>query len=123
MYKDTDSQIWVSVFGGGLNKLVRYDKEKREPIFKSYGIREGMNNDVVKSIVEDKNGNLWFTTEIGLSCFNKATEQFRNYDKYDGFLNVELEETSLYPFSMNRDKILSALSKEGAISCGIRWGT
>ena len=67
LYKDTDSQIWVSVFGGGLNKLVRYDKEKREPIFKSYGIREGMNNDVVKSIVEDKNGNLWFTTEIGLS--------------------------------------------------------
>ncbi len=84
----------MSVFGGGLNKLVRYDKEKREPIFKSYGIREGMNNDVVKSIVEDKNGNLWFTTEIGLSCFNKATEQFRNYDKYDGFLNVELEEGS-----------------------------
>ena len=94
LYKDSDSQIWVSVFGGGLNKLVRYDKEKREPIFKSYGIREGMNNDVVKSIVEDKNGNLWFTTEIGLSCFNKATEQFRNYDKYDGFLNVELEEGS-----------------------------
>ncbi len=53
-----------------------------------------MNNDVVKSIVEDKNGNLWFTTEIGLSCFNKATEQFRNYDKYDGFLNVEMEEGS-----------------------------
>ena len=94
LYKDSDSQIWVSVFGGGLNKLVRYDKEKREPIFKSYGIREGMNNDVVKSIVEDKIGNLWFTTEIGLSCFNKATEQFRNYDKYDGFLNVELEEGS-----------------------------
>ncbi len=94
LYKDTDAQIWVSVFGGGLNKLVGYDKEKQEPVFKSYGLREGLNNDVVKSIVEDKNGNLWFTTEIGLSCFNKTTEQFRNYDKYDGLLNVELEEGS-----------------------------
>lgn len=94
LYKDAESQIWVSVFGGGLNKLVRYDKENHVPIFKSYGIREGMNNDVVKSIIEDKNGNLWFSTEIGLSCFNKATEQFRNYDKYDGFLSVELEEGS-----------------------------
>ena len=94
MYKDSESQIWVSVFGGGLNKLVHYDKERRVPVFKSYGIREGMNNDVVKSIVEDKDGNLWFTTEIGLSCFNKDTEQFRNYDRYDGFLNVELEESS-----------------------------
>lgn len=94
LYKDTNSQIWVSVFGGGLNKLVGYDQKKHTPIFKSYGLREGMNNDVVKSIIEDKDGNLWFTTEIGLSCFNIATEQFRNYDKYDGFLNVELEESS-----------------------------
>lgn len=94
LYKDSESHIWVSVFGGGLNRLVRYDREKRLPVFKSYGLREGMNNDVVKSIIEDKNGNLWFTTEIGLSCFNKHTEQFRNYDKYDGFLNVELEESS-----------------------------
>lgn len=94
LYKDADSHIWVSVFGGGLNRLTDYDKKKHEPIFKSYGIREGMNNDVVKSIVEDKDGNLWFTTEIGLSCFNKSTEQFRNYDKYDGFLNVDLEENT-----------------------------
>lgn len=94
LYKDSDSQIWVSVFGGGLNRLVSYDEKKHEPVFKSYGIREGMNNEVVKSIAEDNNGNLWFTTEIGLSCFNKETEQFRNYDKYDGFLNVELEEGS-----------------------------
>lgn len=95
LYKDADAQIWVSAFGGGLNKLLHYDKEKHEPVLKSYGIREGMNNDVVKSIIEDQMGNLWFTTEIGLSCFNKKTEQFRNYDKYDGFLNVEMEENSV----------------------------
>lgn len=112
LYKDSDSQIWVSVFGGGLNKLVRYDKENRMPIFKSYGIREGMNNDVVKSIIEDKNGNLWFTTEIGLSCFNKTTEQFRNYDKYDGFLNVELEENSALR-ALNGDLWLG--SKQGLL--------
>ena len=94
LYKDSQNQIWVSVFGGGLNKLLRYDKETRKPVFKSYGIREGLNNDVVMSIVEDGEDNLWFATESGLSCFNKNTEQFRNYDKYDGFLNVEMEESS-----------------------------
>lgn len=94
LYKDADAQIWVSVFGGGLNKLLRYDKDARKPIFKSYGIREGLNNDVVMSIVEDDADHLWFATEGGLSCFHKQTEQFRNYDKYDGFLNVEMEEGS-----------------------------
>lgn len=94
LYKDAQSQIWVSVFGGGLNKLLRYDKKTHKPIFKSYGIREGLNNDVVMSIIEDGENNLWFATESGLSCFNKKTEQFRNYDRYDGFLNVEMEESS-----------------------------
>ena len=77
--------FFIEMFSGYANRLLESNVMY---------IREGMNNDVVKSIVEDKNGNLWFTTEIGLSCFNKATEQFRNYDKYDGFLNVELEEGS-----------------------------
>ncbi len=94
LYKDAHGKIWVSVFGGGLNKLIRYDKETHKPIFKSYGIHDGMNNDVVMSMVEDNAGNLWFATESGLSCFNMTTEQFRNYDKHDGFLNVEMEEGS-----------------------------
>ncbi|NDV64035.1 hybrid sensor histidine kinase/response regulator transcription factor [Bacteroides sp. 224] len=94
LYKDADSQIWVSVFGGGLNKLIKYDHELRRPIFKTYGMREGLNTDVIVSIVEDDKQNLWLATESGLSRFNKQTEHFRNYDKYDGFLNVKMEEGS-----------------------------
>ncbi|KAA6324059.1 Sensor histidine kinase TmoS, partial [termite gut metagenome] len=92
LYKDTDSQIWMSTFGDGLNKLTGYDEEKREPVFKSYGIREGLNNGVVMSITEDDAGGLWFVTESGISRFDKQTERFRNYDKYDGFPDVTIEE-------------------------------
>ncbi|KAA6315310.1 Sensor histidine kinase TmoS, partial [termite gut metagenome] len=92
LYKDTDSQIWMSAFGDGLKKLTGYDEEKREPVFKPYGIREGLNNSVVMSIVEDNTGSLWFVTESGISRFDKQTERFRNYDKYDGFPDVTIEE-------------------------------
>lgn len=94
LYKDADSQIWVSVFGGGLNKLIKYDDVLRRPIFKTYGMREGLNTDVIVSIVEDDKKNLWLATESGLSRFDKKTEHFRNYDKYDGFLNITMEEGS-----------------------------
>jgi signal transduction histidine kinase/DNA-binding response OmpR family regulator/ligand-binding sensor domain-containing protein len=94
LYKDTDNRIWVSVFGGGLNKLIRYDTATRRPVFKTYGMREGLNTDVIVSIVEDDRKNLWLTTESGLSRFEPNTELFRNYDKYDGFLNVVMEEGS-----------------------------
>lgn len=46
------------------------------------------------SIVEDNDQNLWFATESGLSRFDRQTEHFRNFDKYDGFLSVQMEEGS-----------------------------
>lgn len=94
LYKDELSQIWVCVFGGGLSKMIAYDEQTHRPSFKSYGLEDGLNNDVVMSIVEDDNGNLWFATEKGLSCFDKATGQVRNYDKYDGFPGLEMEENT-----------------------------
>jgi Predicted periplasmic ligand-binding sensor domain len=92
LYKDKTSQIWISVFGGGLNKLIRYDKENRKPVFQSYGLREGLKSDVILSIVEDKKSNLWLATEMGISRFDLRTQSFRNFDKYDGFIPVKMEE-------------------------------
>jgi len=92
LYKDKKSQIWVSVFGGGLNKLISYDHETRMPVFQSYGLKEGLKSDVILSIVEDKRGNLWLATEMGISRFNMKTQSFRNFDKYDGFIPVKMEE-------------------------------
>lgn len=95
LYKDSQSQIWISVFGGGLHKMIGYDKSKRQPTFQSYGPREGKSNEVARSIMEDKEGNLWIASETGISCFNRQTQHFRNYSKYDGFPNVKLQENSI----------------------------
>lgn len=94
LYKDNSSQIWVSVFGGGLNKLIRYDHEKKIPVFQSYGLKEGLKSDVILSIVEDNNRNLWLATEMGISRFDLKAQSFRNFDKYDGFVPVKMEEES-----------------------------
>lgn len=94
LYKDAAEQIWISVFGGGLNKLVRYDKEKNRPVFKSYSLKDGLNSDVVVSITEDDNNALWLATENSISRFDKEKETFRNYDKYDGFPDIQMEEES-----------------------------
>jgi len=94
LYKDESSQIWVSVFGGGLNKLVRYDKKTKSPVFKSYSQKDGLNSDVILSIVEDNDHALWLATENALSRFDKAKETFRNFDRYDGFINVQMEQES-----------------------------
>ena len=94
LYKDASSQIWISVFGGGLNKLVRYDHKTKKIEFKSYGLKEGLNSDVILSIVEDNRNALWLATENSLSRFDKTKESFRNFDRYDGFFNAQMEEES-----------------------------
>lgn len=94
LYKDDSSQIWISVFGGGLNRLIRYDKANHQPIFKSYGIREGLKKDVLISLIEDDRGRLWFTTENGLSYFDKHAKQVRNFGRYDGLPVVEMEDNT-----------------------------
>jgi signal transduction histidine kinase/DNA-binding response OmpR family regulator/ligand-binding sensor domain-containing protein len=94
LYKDASSQIWISAFGGGLSKLVSYDKEAKRPVFKSYSTKEGLTSDVILSIVGDDENTLWLATENSLSRFDKQKETFRNLDRYDGFLNVQMEEES-----------------------------
>lgn len=94
IYKDDDNQIWASVFGGGLSRMTGYDKKKNIPLFKSYSKDDGLINDVVISMVEDNNNRLWFSTESGLSYYNKDNGVIRNFDKYDGVPLVEMEDNT-----------------------------
>jgi hypothetical protein len=45
---------------------------------------DGLPNEMIHAIIEDNNGNLWLSTNKGLSKFNPKTEEFRNYDADDG---------------------------------------
>lgn len=84
LYRDQRGQIWIGAFGGGLQKL------GGGPL----GPREGLRNDVIFSIVEDHDDRLWLATEGGLSCYNQQTGRIRNFDRYDGLPDVEIEEAA-----------------------------
>ncbi len=94
MFKDAASQIWFSVFGGGLYKLESYNTKTNLPVFKSYSLKEGLKTDVIVSIIEDNDNALWLVTENALARFDKTKETCRNFDRYDGFLNVQMEQES-----------------------------
>lgn len=91
LHRDQTGQIWIGAFGGGLQRLVLDDATIR---FSPLGPREGLRNDVIYSITEDMHGRLWFATEAGLSCYNQQTGRIRNFDRYDGIPNVQMEETA-----------------------------
>ncbi|WP_290661965.1 two-component regulator propeller domain-containing protein, partial [Ignavibacterium sp.] len=82
---DSESDIlWIGTAGGGIN---RFDIKKN--IFTHFTEKDGLPNNVVYGILPDKNGNLWLSTNKGLSRFNPSEKNFRNYDFRDGLQSNE----------------------------------
>ena len=55
-----------------------------------------ISNNFVYGILEDKNGNLWISTNLGISRFNLATETFKNYTIQDGLQSNEFNGGAYY---------------------------
>ncbi|SDX29249.1 Signal transduction histidine kinase [Lutibacter oricola] len=91
IYESDKGEMWFGTFGGGLNKLIRSVDGKSDS-FKVYSEKDGLPNNVIKGILEDNDGNLWLSTNKGLSKFNPNTEVFKNYDTNDGLQNDEFGE-------------------------------
>lgn len=79
MIQTLDSTLWIGTNGAGLN---RYNPKTRS--FKHYTTANGLPNNVIHSIIDDRAGSLWLSTNNGISRFNMLTETFINYDVNDG---------------------------------------
>ncbi len=91
MHEDAAGDFWIGTFGGGLNKM---DREKGT--FISYTKKDGLPNGVIYGILEDKKGNLWLSTNRGLSRFNPRKREFRNFYKEDGLQSNEFNRGAYY---------------------------
>ncbi|MDU1905874.1 MAG: two-component regulator propeller domain-containing protein [Dysgonomonas sp.] len=82
MFKDSQNRIWIGTSGGGLN-LANKDSINGDIHFKHFSSEEGIINNVIQSIEEDNNKNLWISTENGISKFNLTSYTFENYNFSD----------------------------------------
>jgi ligand-binding sensor domain-containing protein/class 3 adenylate cyclase/predicted metal-dependent HD superfamily phosphohydrolase len=88
--KDKNNNIWIGTNGGGLNKAILIEKDGDFNIyFKSYqATKGGINNNIILSIYEDKNGYLWLGTYGGgLNRFDPATGSAEAFTEKNGLSN------------------------------------
>lgn len=97
IYEDSKKNIWISTHSGGINKFNHAAKN-----FTRYSTLDGLPNDVVFGILEDKAGDLWLSTMKGLSRFNPASKTFRNYDQSDGIIHNQFNWHASYKDSNGR---------------------
>jgi len=94
LYKDHNGDIWLGIFGCGLNKIVGYDSAGHRPVIKSYNMPGLQGGDVVSSLVEDSHRCLWICTEKGLSAIKDGSVYAKSYDRFSGFPDVNIEDNT-----------------------------
>jgi ligand-binding sensor domain-containing protein/signal transduction histidine kinase len=89
LYEDSRGNIWIAAFQGGLNRYL-----PEENAFEQFRLEQGLPNDVVYGILEDQDGNLWMSTNLGISEFNPVTSSFENFTVKDGLQGNEFNATA-----------------------------
>lgn len=87
--QDSKGNIWLSTDRGG---ICRYNEAQDN--FTSFGINEGLPDDVCYDILEDKQSNLWFGTSKGLVRFNPETRDVSVFTSKDGLLGNQFNYNS-----------------------------
>lgn len=78
IFSDSRGDIWIATSGSGVSLCIP-GNDYGDLEFKHYTIEDGLCNNVVQSIVEDRQGNIWLSTEYGISKFVYSDKIFENY--------------------------------------------
>ena len=83
--EDSKGRLWFTMQGRG---FCSFNPESE--IFTNYDISQGLANDVIYQIIEDKNETFWLTSNKGLILFDLPNKTFKIFTTQDGLLNLSL---------------------------------
>lgn len=84
--------LWIGTNGKG---LIRY--QTQNDAVTTYTKSEGLPNNVIYGILPDNDGNLWLSTNNGISKFiDQDQGVFENYSNYDGLQSLEFNTGAYY---------------------------
>lgn len=91
LFIDNFNNYWVGTEGFG---VYMYDPKRKKA--KVYGIKDGLPNDIIYGILSDNNGNIWVSTNNGISKINIESGSIKNYNQSDGLQGNEFNYGSFY---------------------------
>ncbi len=92
IHKDVNGNLW---FGSsfGVTKLISYQDTI---VYKNYNEIDGLPNNSVHGILEDKRGFLWLSTNRGLVEFDTKKESFKTFDHRTGLKITEFTDGAYF---------------------------
>lgn len=91
LYEDKSGVMYVGTIGGGFSYFIPQENTSdlkmalEKGIFKTYSTREGLNYFNVNAILDDREGNVWIGTDLGINMFRG--ERIQVFDEADLIAN------------------------------------
>ncbi|MDR0542625.1 MAG: response regulator, partial [Dysgonamonadaceae bacterium] len=80
LYLDSQGGIWA----GTRNGLAYFHDADKPEKYELYNEKQGLADTYIRAIQEDKNGNIWISSNGSISLWNRQKQLFDNYDHRDG---------------------------------------
>lgn len=92
--EDTEKNIWIATFGGGFARI-KNKKVKPESLeFEKFVEKSGLPGNIYYTVLDDKQGSMWLTTENSIVRFNKQNKTSEVFGKGNEIENVEFSEAA-----------------------------
>lgn len=88
--EDATGKLWIATLGGGLNIFNPHNET-----FSAITTEQGLPNNVVYALCDDQNGNIWMSTNQGVSIYFR-NHTFRNFTTLDGLNTDEFISGSVF---------------------------
>ncbi len=89
VHEDRRGTLWIGTETGGFSRWLPEDRRGHRPHFRRFTRRDGLLSSVVYGILSDRAGQLWLSTNRGLSSFDPVRETFRHFDTSHGLQSNE----------------------------------
>ncbi|MDO6792061.1 two-component regulator propeller domain-containing protein [Tamlana sp. 1_MG-2023] len=89
----SNKTVWLGTYGGGLMKVNLNAAGNPENI-KGFHRNDGLRDEVIYGILEDDEGMLWMSTDMGIGFLNPKDEVFNFYDVNDGVLSNNFRQSA-----------------------------
>ncbi len=76
----------VLFLGSAGNGLIKYNVDTKS--VKIYTLKDGLQNNRISAALRDNSGNLWLSSQNGISCFDPISEEFTNFYSEDGLYST-----------------------------------
>ncbi len=80
LHVDPHEGIWLST-PDGMGYIPDTSRPER---YEAFSYQQGLNDSYIRAIQEDAKGNVWVSTNNGISLLRQSDKRFVNFNKYDG---------------------------------------